>query len=93
LLKLSLRGALEALQRFIHAGGDGLRAKFFEEPAPPAWWEDEISVVLDAAACRVDGCAGATRHAVEAPVRTRWRLARFYADAFEAGVVGAVGGP
>jgi len=55
LLRLSLGGALEALQGLLHAGGDGFRAKSFEEPAPPAWWEDEVSVVLDAAACRVNG--------------------------------------
>ena len=55
-LRLSLGGALEALQRLLHAGGDSFRAKFFQETAPPAWWEDEVSVVLDAAACRVNGC-------------------------------------
>lgn len=55
LLRLSLGGALEALQGLLHAGGDGFRAKFFQQPAPPAWWENEVSVVLDAAACRVNG--------------------------------------
>jgi hypothetical protein len=58
LLRLSLGGPLEALQGILHAGGDSFRAKFLEEPAPPAWWEDEVSVVLDAAAGRVDGRAG-----------------------------------
>ncbi len=54
---VSRRRALEELQGLLHAGGDGFRAKFFQEPAPPAWWEDEVSVVLDPAACRVNGRA------------------------------------
>ena len=58
LLILSFRGTLEALQGIIYAGGDCFRAKCFEEPTPPAWGEDEVSAILDAAGGRVDGRAG-----------------------------------
>src|SRR5205823_1689343 len=57
-LILPFRGTLEALQGTIDAGSDDLRAKCFEEPSPPAWWEDEVSAILDAAGGRVDGRAG-----------------------------------
>jgi hypothetical protein len=55
---LSFRGTLEALQGIIHAGSDCFRAKCLEEPTPPAWWEDEVSAILDAAGGRIDGRAG-----------------------------------
>ena len=42
----------------FYAGSDGFRAKCLEEPTPPAWWEDEVSAILDAAGGRVDGSAG-----------------------------------
>jgi hypothetical protein len=58
LLVLSFRGTLEALQGIIYAGSDCFRAKCFEEPTPPAWWEDEVSAILDATGSRVDGSAG-----------------------------------
>jgi len=57
LLNLSFRGALEALQGIIDAGSDCFRAKCFEKPTPPAWWEDEVSAILDAAGGRIDGSA------------------------------------
>jgi hypothetical protein len=55
---LSFRGTLEALQGMFYAGSEFFRAKCFEEPTPPAWWEDEVSAILDAAGGRVDGSAG-----------------------------------
>ena len=58
LLVLSFRGTLEALQGMIYTGSDGFRAECFEEPTPPAWGEDEVSAVLDAAGGCVDGGAG-----------------------------------
>src|SRR5579864_2849690 len=58
LLILSFRGTLEALQGMIYAGSDCFRAKCFEEPTPPAWGEDEVSAILDAAGGRIDGIAG-----------------------------------
>jgi hypothetical protein len=58
LLILSFGGALEALQGIIYASSDGFPAKFFEEPAPPAWWEDEVSAILDATGGRINGIAG-----------------------------------
>jgi len=58
LLILSFRGTLEALQGIFYAGSDGFRAKCFEKPTPPAWWEDEVSAILDAAGGRIDGRAG-----------------------------------
>jgi hypothetical protein len=42
----------------IYTGSDYFRAKCFEEPTPPAWGEDEVSAILDAAGGRVDGSAG-----------------------------------
>jgi hypothetical protein len=42
----------------FYAGSDYFRAKCFEKPTPPAWWEDEVSAILDAAGGRVDGRAG-----------------------------------
>ena len=54
----SFRATLEALQRIIDAGSDSFLANGFEHPAPPAWWEDEVSAILDAAGGRVDGSAG-----------------------------------
>jgi hypothetical protein len=58
LLILSFRGALETLQGIFHAGSDCFRAKGFEKPTPPAWWEDEVSAIFDAAAGRIEGIAG-----------------------------------
>src|SRR5260370_767374 len=58
LLILSFRGTLEALQGIFYAGSDGFRAKCFEKPTPPAWGEDEVSAILDAAGGRIDGRAG-----------------------------------
>ncbi|MBV9614367.1 MAG: hypothetical protein JO031_02815 [Ktedonobacteraceae bacterium] len=58
LLILSFRGTFETLQGVIYAGSDGFCAKCFEEPAPPAWREDEVSAILDAAGGRIDGSAG-----------------------------------
>jgi hypothetical protein len=58
LLILSFRGTLEALQGIIDAGSEFFRATCFEEPTPPAWWEDEVSAILDATGGRVDGSAG-----------------------------------
>jgi hypothetical protein len=57
LLILSFRSTLEALQRIIYAGSDCVRAKSFEKPTPPAWWEDEVSAILDAAGGCIDGKA------------------------------------
>ena len=54
---LSFRGTLEALQGIAYAGSDGFRAKCFEKPTPPAWWEDEVSAILDAAGVCIDGIA------------------------------------
>jgi hypothetical protein len=48
---------LEALQGIFYAGREWFRAKCFEEPTPPAWGEDEVSAILDAAGGRVDGSA------------------------------------
>src|SRR5437667_8627358 len=42
----------------FYAGSEYFRAKSFEEPIPPAWWEDEVSAILDAAGGCVDGIAG-----------------------------------
>jgi hypothetical protein len=61
LLILSFRCALEALQGIFYAGSDSLRAKCFEKPTPPTWWEDEVSAILDAAGGRMDGIAGNER--------------------------------
>ena len=58
MLILSFRGTLEALQGIFYAGSEWFRAKCFEEPTPPAWWEDEVSAILDTAAGRVDGITG-----------------------------------
>ena len=58
LLILSFRGTLEALQGIFYAGSDCFRAKCFEKPTPPAWREDEVSAILDAAGGRIDGSAG-----------------------------------
>jgi hypothetical protein len=58
LLILSFRGTLEALQGMFYAGSECFRAICFEKPTPPAWWEDEVSAILDAAGDRVDGSAG-----------------------------------
>jgi hypothetical protein len=58
MLILFLRGTLEALHGILYAGSDYLRAECFEEPAPPAWREDEVSPILNAAGGRVDGRAG-----------------------------------
>ncbi len=58
LLILSFRGTLEALQGIVYAGSDCFCAKCFEKPTPPAWWEDEVSAILDAAGGRIDGKAG-----------------------------------
>lgn len=58
MLILPFGGTLEALQGTIYAGSDYSRTKCFEEPTPPAWREDEVSAILDAAGGRVDGRAG-----------------------------------
>jgi hypothetical protein len=42
----------------FYAGSEWFRAKCFEKPTPPAWWEDEVSAILDAAGGRIDGIAG-----------------------------------
>ena len=42
----------------IYAGSDCFRTKCFEKPTPPAWWEDEVSTILDAAGGRIDRIAG-----------------------------------
>src|SRR5256885_16791441 len=42
----------------FYAGSEYFHAKCFEEPTPPAWWEDEVSAILDAAGGRIDGIAG-----------------------------------
>src|SRR5262249_11050912 len=55
---LSFRSTLEALQGMFYASSDSFRANCFEEPTPPAWGEDEVSAILDAAGGRVDGSAG-----------------------------------
>ena len=46
------------LQGIVYAGSECFRAECFEKPTPPAWWEDEVSAILDATGGRVDGCAG-----------------------------------
>src|SRR6266704_241791 len=61
LLILSFGGTLEALQGIIYAGSDCFRAKCFEKPTPPAWWEDEVSAILDATGGRIAGIAGNVR--------------------------------
>ncbi len=53
----SFRGTLEALQAIFYAGSEWFRAKCFEKPTPPAWWEDEVSAIVDATGGRVDGIA------------------------------------
>ena len=58
LLILSFRGTLEALQGMFYAGSECFRATCFEEPTPPAWREDEVSAIFDAAGGRIDGIAG-----------------------------------
>jgi hypothetical protein len=55
---LSFRGTLEALQGLFYTGSDSFRAKCFEKPTPPAWWEDEVSAICDPAGRRIDGRAG-----------------------------------
>src|SRR6266581_1938512 len=57
LLIPSFRGTLEALQAIFYTGSECFRAKCFEKPTPPAWWEDEVSAILDATGGRVDGIA------------------------------------
>jgi hypothetical protein len=54
---LSFGGTLEALQGIFYAASDCFRATCFEKPTPPAWWEDEVSAILDAAGGRIDGIA------------------------------------
>jgi hypothetical protein len=61
LLILSFRGTLETLQGVFYAGGDCFRPECFEKPTPPAWWEDEVSAILDAAGGGIDGVAGDVR--------------------------------
>jgi len=58
LLILSFRGTLEALQGIFYACSECFRAKCFEKPTPPAWWEDEVSTILDSAGGRIDWSAG-----------------------------------
>lgn len=60
-LKLLFRGALELLQAVFDAGSQRLRAELFQKPTPPAWREDEVSAVLDAAGDRIQGRAGDVR--------------------------------
>ena len=57
LLIPSFRGTLETLQAIFYAGSECFRAKCFEKPTPPAWWEDEVSAILDATGGRIDGIA------------------------------------
>ena len=45
------------LQGIIYTGSDSFRAKCFEKSTPPAWREDEVSAILDAARGRIDGSA------------------------------------
>ncbi|HEX4921751.1 MAG TPA: hypothetical protein VFV92_13560 [Candidatus Bathyarchaeia archaeon] len=42
----------------FYAGSEYFRATCFEEPTPPAWGEDEVSAILDAAGGRIDEIAG-----------------------------------
>jgi hypothetical protein len=42
----------------FYAGSNCFRATCFEEPTPPAWREDDISAILNAAGGRLDGSAG-----------------------------------
>jgi len=53
-----LGGALEALQRVLHAALDQAAHQALEQTAPPAWREGEVSPVADAAAAGVDGHDG-----------------------------------
>jgi hypothetical protein len=46
------------LQGIFYAGSEWFRAKCFEELAPPAWGEDEVSAILNTTGGRVDGSAG-----------------------------------
>jgi hypothetical protein len=57
LLKLPFRATLEASQGIFNTGGELFRAKCFEDPTPPAWWEDEVSAILDATGGRINGTA------------------------------------
>ncbi len=56
------------LQAVFDTSGDCLPAKCLEEPTPPAWWEDEVSAILDATGGRVDGIAGG----VHFPLQSQW---------------------
>ncbi len=67
MLVLSFRGTLEALQAIIYAGSQPFRAECFENPTPPAWWEDEVSAILDAAGGRIDGSAGDVWFLLQSP--------------------------
>jgi hypothetical protein len=46
--------ALQSAQRAGGSSGDSPTEKFRDELSPPAWQEDEVSVVCDAARVRVD---------------------------------------
>lgn len=61
LLILCFCRMLEALKGIIYASSECFRAKSFQEPAPPAWGEDEFSAILDAASGRINGSAGDVR--------------------------------
>ena len=66
-LILSFRGTLEALQGMFYTGSDDFRASCFEEPTPPAWREDEVSAIVDAAGGCVNGSAGNMRYLLQSP--------------------------
>ncbi|MBV9602638.1 MAG: hypothetical protein JOZ87_38075, partial [Chloroflexi bacterium] len=79
------RGTLEALQGILHACSHWFRAESFEEPTPPAWWEDEVSTILDATRGGMDGRAGNVRLLLQ----PQWEkgmqpeLVRFVVDRFD----------
>jgi len=55
---LYFRGALETLKGIIDAGSDCIRTKCLEKPAPPAWWENEVSTVPNTTAGCMNWLAG-----------------------------------
>jgi hypothetical protein len=47
-------GAFQSTQRAGRSGDDPPAEDFLDELSPPAWWEDEVAVVRDAARVGVD---------------------------------------
>jgi hypothetical protein len=50
----SFGGMLKALQGIFDTCLKCFRAELLQEPAPPAWWESEVSAILEPGGRRVD---------------------------------------